>query len=105
MRMIQSTKLSKAVFKLGGLIYKIKRPVRTYRWNPETCKLDKANYRWQWLGLHTGLLMSVDWARRLDKEHFEHWAYVHNDCGPVCEKCGGQYCEWDIAEEMANDDE
>lgn len=98
--MVQSTRLAKAVYKLGGLIHGIQRPTRLYKWDVETETFTKTNYRW--LGLGTGLTLSLSWAQKLDREHYDHWAYQHTEeCGDPCDTCGGRFCPWEDEDDDA----
>lgn len=97
--MIQSTRLAKMVYWLSCKVGKIKSYTQTYRiqneeeWLASEGDLEmmfvENGRAWSSIKLTWKLL---DLAQCLDLEHADHWMYVHDGCGPVCEDCGGVEC-------------
>lgn len=99
--MIQSTRLAKMVYWLSGKVSKIKSYRPTYRlqnedeWIASEGNMEmmfvKDGYRWSSIQLTWKLM---DLAQCLDRVHADHWMYVHDGCGELCDDCGGMECSW-----------
>ncbi len=90
--------LSKAIFWLSGRLAYVKTPQRFYTLpkGDRTFELNFEYAGWHWCscGL-SGRLMEL--SERIDPEHWDHWALVHEDCdADYCAECGGKSC-WGIA--------
>jgi hypothetical protein len=94
--------LAKAAYRLGGHAAKIKRPMRIYALDLDNMPSDEegafnATFAgWRWMSINTCWRL-MELSERLDPQHWEHWALVHNeDCCVLpapCPECGGTTCE------------
>lgn len=84
--------LAKTTYKLGGWLSKVKTPTRTYALvSIDPFVTEPAGRRWSACGPSMWLLKK---SMRLDWEHWDHWALVHDKCNPVpCLDCGGCSCD------------
>lgn len=96
MKKPQSTRLAKAISALGGWIWRIKYPQRVY-----TCDFENDSFvtefaGWRVMGCGWGLEIN-NWAAEFDRKHYDHWAYIHENCGTPCpdKRCGGLICKYE----------
>lgn len=91
--MIKSAKRAsaKALFRVAGLLSRIKTPRRTYTLVSTHPFVTEPSER-RWLPCETSVRL-IKLSMRLDWEHWDHWACVHDDChGLPCPDCGGVNC-------------
>lgn len=83
--------LAKILHYVAGLLSRIKTYQRFYTldsFDPPVFTL--AGRHWSSCGLSTRLMGG---AMRLDWDHWDHWACVHDQCNPSpCATCGGLKC-------------
>lgn len=90
---------AKWLYKLSGHAAKIKTRTRTYRLtyiNSETGEMRTQPSGHAWVPNPFSMwLLKQSW--RLDWDHWDHWALVHDKCEPIpCAVCNGCLCA-DIA--------
>ena len=94
--MIQSTALAKAAFWLSGKTRRIKLYQRWYRleWDDPDDEPRMEFGGWHWHPVVSNRLLRL--SMWLDREHWDHWALVHEHCAPptTCLHCGGLLCGW-----------
>lgn len=85
---------AKLAFRLGGYLSRIKTPQRCY----ELVHTDDGDFESRPVGrIWTSCVASVRLEKlsmRLDWDHWDHWALIHDDCDPTpCPECGGCVCD------------
>lgn len=93
------TRIAQAMYWLSGVTSKIKTPRHTYEivsFDPlQTKRLPRS---WQACGFSDLLLRG---SVQVDPHHWDHWAVLHDRCGPArCWKCGGYMCGYDWEEDL-----
>lgn len=97
---VYKTRAAKVVYKLGGLLSKIKtrQPVfkmanedEFFRGEVDKIVWEKAGHRWLPCRLS---VKTVTWSMSIDPLHWDHWALVHKGCGAsFCMDCKGYSCD------------
>ncbi|HEY9418073.1 MAG TPA: hypothetical protein VIQ30_25215 [Pseudonocardia sp.] len=89
--------LAKTSYKAAGWLSKVKTPTRTYALVSVDPFVTEPSGR-MWLSCPPSMWL-LKQSMRLDLEHWDHWALVHDSCDPVpCAVCGGCGCEPDTEE-------
>lgn len=90
--MIQNRTLAKIVYRIGGLIRLIRTPQKVYQLEFDGGLYDRIYVGRRWLPSRLSMKMLI-LSTRLDTEHWDHWALVHDQCGgEYCLECHGRVC-------------
>jgi len=96
-------RLAKILYTISGWLTKIKTPQRVYKitFNDASSGFTKTRVeRRRWMPWPFAMKV-LGWSMKLDWDHFDHWACVHEHCNPSpCAECGGLTCQWDDEEEI-----
>lgn len=101
MKIPRRTRIAQKIYWVSGKLSKIKTPRRTYRVvsidpeakNPDDIMVtEPAEVRW--MSCHTSMRL-LELSAKIDPHHWDHWALVHDRCGPTpCAQCHGCNCGW-----------
>lgn len=101
MKIPQSTLVAKGLYKLSGLLTGIKTYANFYSIDMEVTADPEGMKDWE---LHTTYVgrrwgswqfayTVLNWSLKLDWEHWDHWALIHETCGwTPCTECKGRIC-------------
>lgn len=86
--------LAKAVYRISCRLAQIKTPQRIYSvdFSEGVHEFTSTYAGIRWLPCSRSFDL-MEWAMRLDPDHFDHWALDHSTCNPVpCNECGSPFC-------------
>jgi hypothetical protein len=89
---------AQALYWASGKVAKIKTRQTYYKlvsFDPFTTEVAGRH----WVSCRLSMKM-MKWSMKLDWEHWDHWACIHEHCDPApCAVCGGWVCGIDFGED------